>query len=79
MVRTAFLSQDATNDCRHYIDGNVHTEERMGNVVDAMELLGLEGRRENYGGILAMASRMAWIFFRHQQTASTVTSAPKID
>ncbi len=30
-------------DC-HYIDGNAHTEERMGNVVDAMKLLGLEGR-----------------------------------
>ena len=30
-------------DC-HYIDGNVYTEERMGNVVDAMKHLGLEGR-----------------------------------
>jgi F420-non-reducing hydrogenase iron-sulfur subunit len=30
-------------DC-HYIDGNVYTEERMGNVVGAMKLLGLEGR-----------------------------------
>jgi len=29
-------------DC-HYIDGNVYTEERMGNVVDAMKLLGREG------------------------------------
>jgi len=30
-------------DC-HYVDSNVHTKERMGNVVDAMKLLGLEGR-----------------------------------
>jgi F420-non-reducing hydrogenase iron-sulfur subunit len=30
-------------DC-HYVDSNVHTKERMENVVDAMELLGLEGR-----------------------------------
>ena len=39
-----FWSQDATNGCCHYIDGNVYTEERMANVVDAMKLLGLEGR-----------------------------------
>jgi F420-non-reducing hydrogenase iron-sulfur subunit len=43
-VRTVFWSQDATNGCCHYIDGNVHTEERMGHVVDAMKLLGLDGR-----------------------------------
>ncbi|KAF5416323.1 MAG: F420-non-reducing hydrogenase iron-sulfur subunit D [Candidatus Methanogaster sp.] len=34
----------ATKGCCHYIDGNIHTEKRMANVVDAMKLLGLEGR-----------------------------------
>ena len=28
----------------HYIDGNVHSEKRMENVVDALKLLRLEGR-----------------------------------
>ncbi|MEA3281654.1 MAG: hydrogenase iron-sulfur subunit [Euryarchaeota archaeon] len=31
-------------DCCHNNDCNVKTEERMGDVIDAMELLGLEGR-----------------------------------
>ena len=39
-----FWSPNATNGCCHYIDGNIHTEEWRGDVVDAMKLLGLEGR-----------------------------------
>ncbi len=34
----------ATIGCCHYIDSNVYTEGRMGNILDAMKLLGLESR-----------------------------------
>ena len=39
-----FSDPPATNGCCHYIDGNVYTEERMDSILDAMKLLGLEGR-----------------------------------
>ena len=34
----------ATIDCCHHNDYNIYTEERMGNIIEAMKLLGIEGR-----------------------------------
>ncbi len=34
----------STIGCCHHVDSNVHTEERMEDVIDTMKLLGLEDR-----------------------------------
>ena len=38
------VTTPVTIGCCHHVDSNVHTEERMEDVIDTMKLLGLEDR-----------------------------------